>query len=79
MTKEEIKLMKEQQAKIEAGYKYQVKHLEEELQTAKSEALAAHEALLETERENQELRAQIQHLQSGLTGEERSFYEDQDL
>lgn len=79
MTKEEIKLMKEQQAKIEAGYKYQLKRLEEELQTAKSELLATNEALLETERENQELRAQIQHLQSGLTGEERSFYEDQDL
>ncbi len=79
MTKEEIKLMKEQQAKIEAGYKYRVKHLEEELQIVKSEAIAAHEALLETERENQELRAQIQHLQSGLTGEERSFYEDRDL
>lgn len=79
MTKEEIKLMKEQQAKIEAGYKYQLKHVEEELQIAKSELLATNEALLETERENQELRAQIQHLQSGLTGEERSFYEDRDL
>ena len=43
MTKEEIKLIKEQQAQIEKGYKYQIKRLEEDLQTAKGELSTAAE------------------------------------
>ena len=76
MTKEEIKLIKEQQAQIEKGYKYQIKRLEEDLQTAKGELSTAAEQGDTLSRENEALRSQIQHLQSGLSGEEISYYED---
>jgi regulator of replication initiation timing len=76
MTKEEIKLIKEQQAQIEKGYKYQIKRLEEDLQTAKGELSTAAEQVDTLSRENEALRSQIQHLQSGLSGEEISYYED---
>ncbi len=72
MTKEEIKLIKEQQAQIEKGYKYQIKRLEEDLQTAKGELSTAAEQVDTLSGENEALRSQIQHLQSGLSGEEIS-------
>lgn len=76
MTKEEIKLIKEQQAQIEKGYKYQIKRLEEDLHNAKGELATAAEQINTLTKENEALRSQIQHLQSGLTGEEISYYED---
>lgn len=79
MTKDEIKLMKDQQAKIEEGYKYKVRQLEKELEEARNESSAALETTFATQRENKELRAQIQHLQSALSNDERSFYCEEDI
>lgn len=76
MTKEEIKLIKDQQAQIEKGYRYQIKQLEEKVQEAENNARASMDQITELLKENDYLRNQIQHLQSGLTGEELSAYEE---
>lgn len=47
MTKEEIKLIKDQQAQIEKGYKYQIKQLEEKVQEAENNAKASMDQITE--------------------------------
>ena len=70
MTKEEIKLIKDQQAQIEKGYRYQIKQLEEKVQEAEKNARASMDQITELLKENDYLRNQIRHLQSGLTAYE---------
>lgn len=67
MTKEEIKLIKEQQRKLENAYQGQIKALEQAI-TEKNNTI---NGLI---RENSSLKDQIVHLQSGLTGEEIDYY-----
>lgn len=69
MTKEEIKFYKEQQKKVEDGYVFKLKKLKEEAE--------AKDCLIsDLARENEALKKQIEHLQSGLTGEEVTYLEN---
>lgn len=66
MTKEEIKFYKEQQKKVEDGYVFKIKTLQEDLKRRD-------ELIDSLSKENESLREQIAHLQSGLTGEEVDY------
>lgn len=67
MTKEEIKLIKEQQRKLEDAYIGQIKALKQAVEEKDN-------TIRGLNRENTNLRDQIAHLQSGLTGEEIEYY-----
>ena len=71
MTKDEIKLMKEQQAEREKGYKNQIRLLEENKELYVKDIGRLEKEKAQLQEENKTLRLQIAHLQSGLTGEER--------
>lgn len=66
MTKDEIKLIKEQQAQIKKGYDYQIKYLEECIKNVTAERD-------QLQQDKKQLQLQVQHLQSGLTGEEVDY------
>lgn len=74
MTKDEIKLMKEQQADRERGYKNQIRLLEENKELYVKDISRLEEEKAQLLQENKLLKEQIAHLQSGLTGEERNYY-----
>lgn len=74
MTKDEIKLMKEQQAEREKGYKNQIRLLEENKELYVKDIGRLEKEKAQLREENKTLRQQIAHLQSGLTGEERDYY-----
>ncbi len=74
MTKDEIKLMKEQQAEREKGYKNQIRLLEENKELYVKDIGRLEKEKAQLQEENKTLRLQIAHLQSGLTGEERDYY-----
>lgn len=74
MTKDEIKLMKEQQAEREKGYKNQIRLLEENRELYVKDIGRLEKEKAQLQEENKMLRLQIAHLQSGLTGEERDYY-----
>lgn len=74
MTKDEIKLMKEQQADREKGYKSQIRLLEENKELYIRDISRLEEEKAQLLQENKLLKEQIAHLQSGLTGEERDYY-----
>lgn len=74
MTKDEIKLMKEQQAEREKGYKNQIRLLEENKELYVKDIGRLEEEKAQLQQENRTLKEQIVHLQSGLTGEERDYY-----
>lgn len=74
MTKDEIKLMKEQQAEREKGYKNQIRLLEENKEPYVKDIGRLEKEKAQLQEENKMLRLQIAHLQSGLTGEERDYY-----
>lgn len=74
MTREEIKLIKEQQDQIEKGYKYQIKRLEEDIRNLKEELSTVSDREKSLTEQNRALIEQIQHMQSGLTGEEKDYY-----
>lgn len=67
MTKEEIKLIKEQQRKLEDAYEGQITALKQAIEEKDN-------TIRGLARENSNLRDQIVHLQSGLTGEEIDYY-----
>ncbi|NCU30359.1 hypothetical protein EOM57_00990 [Candidatus Saccharibacteria bacterium] len=68
MTKEEIKFYKEQQQKVEEGYRFKIKTLQGEVE-------ARDNCIQSLTDENESLREQIALLQSGLTGEEVDYLE----
>ncbi len=74
MTKDEIKLMKEQQADREKGYKSQIRLLEENKELYIRDISRLEEEKAQLLQENKLLKEQIAHLQSGLTGEEKDYY-----
>jgi hypothetical protein len=74
MTKDEIKLVKEQQAEREKGYKNQIRLLEENKQLYVKDISRLENEKAQLLEENRLLKEQIAHLQSGLTGEERDYY-----
>lgn len=74
MTKDEIKLVKEQQAEREKGYKNQIRLLEENKQLYIKDIGRLEEEKAQLQQENRTLKEQIVHLQSGLTGEEKDYY-----
>lgn len=74
MTKDEIKLVKEQQAEREKGYKNQIRLLEENKQLYTKDISRLENEKAQLLEENRLLKEQIAHLQSGLTGEERDYY-----
>ncbi len=74
MTKDEIKLMKEQQAEREKGYKSQIRLLEENKQLYIKDIGRLEDENAQLLHENKILKEQIAHLQSGLTGEEKDYY-----
>ena len=74
MTKDEIKLMKEQQAEREKGYKNQIRLLEENKELYVKDIGRLEKEKAQLQEENKMLRLQIAHLHSGLTGEERAYY-----
>lgn len=67
MTKEEIKLIKEQQRKLEDAYVGQIKALKQAIEEKDN-------TIRGLNRENSNLRDQVLHLQNGLTGEEIDYY-----
>lgn len=69
MTKEEIKFYKEQQKKVEDGYVFKIKTLQQEVEAKNSH-------INDLTNENETLREQVALLQSGLTGEEVTYLED---
>lgn len=73
MTKDEIKLVKEQQAEREKGYKNQIRLLEENKQLYIKDIGRLEEEKAQLQQENRTLKEQIVHLQSGLTGEEKDY------
>lgn len=74
MTKDEIKLMKEQQTEREKGYKNQIRLLEENKELYAKDIGRLEKEKAQLQEENKTLREQIAHLQSGLTGEEKDYY-----
>jgi len=67
MTKEEIKLVKEQQRKLENAYVGQIEALKQAIEEKEN-------TIRDLNRENSNLKDMIAHLQSGLTGEEIEYY-----
>lgn len=69
MTKEEIKFYKEQQKKVEDSYLFKIKTLQGEVE-------AKDGYIRDLSVENEMLKDQVAHLQSGLTGEEVAYLEN---
>lgn len=75
MTKEEIKFYKEQQKRVEEGYAFKIKALQEDIKR-RDELIAT----LTSDNDSlkgqiDSLKEQIAHLQSGLTGDEVDYLE----
>lgn len=74
MTKDEIKLIKDQQAEKEKVYKNQIRLLEENRDLYKKDVDRLEKEKADLLKENKFLREQVSHLQNGLTGEEKDYY-----